>query len=155
MTAEFPSLRARNLEGLNVSLPEAFAGERNVVVIAFRREHQSLVDSWVPWFERQSLVDRGLRFYELPVISRKWIPVRRFIDGGMSAAIRTPEILRRTFTIYGDVNQVTRSLDIVEMSTITVVCVDRQGSVLWQCRGGFTERLGQELEQILKSHRHR
>lgn len=153
MSAEFPSLKAKNLEGLDVSLPEAFAGERNVVVIAFKREHQSLVDSWVPWFEKQRVIDDDLCFYEIPVISRRWIPIRRFIDGGMASAIRTPEILRRTLTIYDDVNRVTRSLAITDRSTITVVCVDRNGSLLWNGRGEFTEYLSHDLERVLKSHR--
>ena len=47
----FSSLRARNLEGLDVDLPAAFSGDRNIVVVAFLRNHQTLVDSWVPWFE--------------------------------------------------------------------------------------------------------
>jgi hypothetical protein len=41
----FPQIDARNLQSLDVRLPDAFAGERNVVMIAFQRQHQSLVDS--------------------------------------------------------------------------------------------------------------
>ena len=66
----FPGVRARNLEGLDVELPGGFVGERNVVVIAFQRNHQSFVDSWVPWLDEQAAVDPGLRFYEVPTIGR-------------------------------------------------------------------------------------
>ena len=48
---EFPRLRARDLEGDDAWLPDAFAGDRNVVIVAFQRRHQALVDSWVPWLE--------------------------------------------------------------------------------------------------------
>ncbi|MFY8239176.1 MAG: hypothetical protein ACOVK5_08050, partial [Ilumatobacteraceae bacterium] len=82
----FPNIRARNLEGLDVVLPSAFAGERNVVMVAFQRQHQDLVDSWVPWLEQQAAFDTGLRFYEIPTIGRLWAPARRFIDGGMASA---------------------------------------------------------------------
>jgi len=41
----FPPIRARNLEGVDVDLPDGFIGDRNVVAIAFQRNHQSLVDS--------------------------------------------------------------------------------------------------------------
>ena len=55
----FPSIRARNLEGLDVELPSAFAGDRNIVAVAFQRNHQDLVDSWLPWFEQAALTDAG------------------------------------------------------------------------------------------------
>jgi hypothetical protein len=144
----FPELRARNLEGLEVELPAGFAGERNLVAIAFRREHQELVDSWVPWFEAHAAVDPGLRFYEIPTIGRIWAPVRNFIDGGMASAIRQPVILQRTFTVYGDVNRVTRPLGIDDRSTIAVLLLNAAGHVLWRGSGGFTEPLAIELESV-------
>ena len=51
-------------------LPEAFDGDRNIVIVAFRREHQTLVDSWVPWLEEHAWNDAGLRFFEIPTIGR-------------------------------------------------------------------------------------
>ena len=145
----FPMIRARNLEGLDVDLPAAFAGDRNIVAVAFQRNHQSLVDSWVPWVEQQATLDPGLRFYELPTIGRIWAPVRRFIDGGMAAAIREPLILQRTFTIYGDLDRVTGPLAIEDRSTISVFCVDRSGQVLWRGVGGYSAHLAGELEAVL------
>ena len=152
-TCAFPRVRARNLEGVDVELPDGFAGDRNIVVVAFQRQHQRLVDSWVPWFDEQATDDPALRFYELPTIGRIWAPARNFIDGGMAAAIRDPVILRRTLTIYGDVNRVTRPLGIDDRSTITVLLVDASGHVLWQGRGGFDVSLAAELETVLAEGR--
>ena len=101
----FPKLSARNLEGLDVTIPDTFEGDRNIVLVAFDRHHQELVDSWIPWLEEHAAADPGLRFYELPTIGRIWAPVRNFIDGGMAAAIREPVVLRRTLTVYGDVTK--------------------------------------------------
>ena len=147
--AKFPRIDARNLQSLDVRLPEAFAGKRNVVMIAFQRQHQSLVDSWVPWLEQQSASDDGLRFYEIPTIGRMWAPARRFIDGGMAAAIRVPAILQRTFTFYGDVSRLTTPLGITDRSTITIALVDDEGHVRWQRTGGFTQDIAAELETAL------
>ena len=152
-TGVFPQIRARNLEGLDVDLPDGFIGDRNVVAIAFQRQHQSLVDSWVPWFEEHAAADPGLRFYELPTIGRIWAPVRNFIDGGMAAAIREPVILQRTLTIYGDVNRVTRPLGIDDRSTIALLLVDGSGHVCWRGAGGFTPLLADELETALADDR--
>lgn len=145
----FPQLQARNLQGLEVELPSGFVGDRNLVVIAFRRDHQSQVDSWVPWFEEHAATDPGLRFYEIPTIGRVWAPVRNFIDGGMASAIREPVILQRTLTVYGDVNRVTRPLGIEDRSAVAVLLVASSGNMLWIGSGGFTEPLGLELEQKL------
>jgi hypothetical protein len=147
----FPSVPARDLQGLDVRLPGAFQGRRNIVLIAFYRRQQALVDSWVPWLEEQSAADPELRFYELPTIGRIWAPMRNFIDGGMAAAIREPRILKRTFTIYGDVRQVTRPLAIEDRSTITVVLVDGSGIVRWSGAGGFDSDVAQDLLQAMRN----
>ncbi len=145
----FPSVSARDLQGLDVTLPGAFRGKRNVVVIAFRRHHQTLVDSWVPWLEEHAAKDPDLHFYELPTIGLIWIPMRTFIDGGMAASIREPTILQRTFTVYGDVRRVTRPLGIEDRSTIALILVDRSGVVRWSGAGGFNPDVAQELERAL------
>ena len=152
-TPAFPQLLARNLEGLEVELPAAFDGHLNVVAIAFRRDHQSLVDSWVPWFDQQAVVHPGLRFYEVPTIGRVWAPVRNFIDGAMASAIREPVILQRTLTVYGDVSRVTTPLGIEDRSTIAIVLVDHSGQVLWLGHGGFSEPLARDLEAALADDR--
>ena len=151
--SKFPTIEARSLEGVNVHLPQAFTGERNVVIVAFQRQHQALVDSWVPWLEEQVNADPSLRFYELPVIGRMWAPARRFIDGGMAASIRVPEILQRTLTIYGDVNRITQPLGITDRSTITMLVVDGRGVVHWSATGGFTPPIAGALANVLASLR--
>lgn len=145
----FPELAARNLAGLGVMVPDAFEGERNVVLVAFQREHQDLVDSWTPWLEERAAADPGMRFYELPTIGRIWAPVRNFIDGGMAAAIRNPVVLRRTLTIYGDVNRLTAPLGIEDRSTIAVLLVDRSHTVCWADSGGFTTAKADDLDRAL------
>lgn len=138
---------------MDVDLPDAFVGERNIVVVAFQRQHQRLVDSWVPWFEDQAAIDPGLRFYELPTIGRIWAPVRNFIDGGMAAAIRDPVILQRTLTVYGDVNRVTRPLGIEDRSTIALLLVDGSGHVRWHGSGAVAAPLAHDLETVLSDAR--
>lgn len=151
MTSErqFPNISARNLEGLGVNLPDAFAGQHNVVIIAFEREDQPAVDSWVPWLEQQSESDPELQFYEIPTISQIFAPARNLIDGRMAAVIKDPIILRRTMTVYGVVSQLTGPLGIVDRSTITVLVVQSDGSVTFSATGGFTPELAVELHQAL------
>ncbi len=143
----FPTIKARDLEGRDVTLPGAFEGERNLVVVAFRREQQSLVDSWGPWCEERAAADPGFRFYEVPVIERVWKPVRRMIDGGMAAAIRNPEVLRRTLTVYGDVSRLATPLGIIDRSTVALFLVDRTGAVRWTGSGRYEDGEAHDLER--------
>lgn len=143
----FPTVKARDLEGRDVTLPAAFDGERNLVAVAFRREQQSLVDSWAAWCEARAAADPGFRFYEVPVIDRVWKPVRKLIDGGMASAIGKPAVLRRTLTVYGDVSRLTTPLGIVDRSTVALFLVDRSGAVCWTGSGRFEEGEANDLER--------
>jgi len=51
MTWRFPSLQARNLEGALFDLPESFAGDPSIVIVAFERYQQHEVDTWLPWLD--------------------------------------------------------------------------------------------------------
>jgi len=132
-----------------VVLPDDLAGDRNVLLVAFRREHQPIVDSWVPMLEAQAAADPGFRFYELPTIGLQWSPGRRFIDGGMAAALPDRDARRRTLTIYTDVRRITAALGLTTTQTIAVVLVDRAGRVSWQGSGPCSEHAAAGLEAAL------
>src|SRR5690349_14766783 len=104
----FPRLAARDLEGRVHSLPDDFAGTRNLAVVAFRREQQSVVDSWIAWFAGIAAQQPGVRCYEVSVIATRWSPARLVIDGGMARAVQ--DARRRTLTVYTDVRRVTDAL---------------------------------------------
>ena len=134
--AWFPRLPAHDLDGREVALPAGLPGEWNVAIIAFRREQQELVDSWVPWLEQRAAADPRLGFVELPAIGLQWQPARPVIDGGMAAAIRDQKTRRRTLTVYTDIRRVTVPLGISDRSTIWLFLVDRAGQVRWRGSGG-------------------
>ena len=145
----FPQLAARDLSGREVTLPAGLPGERNVVLIAFRRDQQKLVDTWVPWLEQRAAADRGLRFVELPAIGLQWAPARPAIDGGMAAAIGDEAVRRRTLTVYTDVRRVTAPLGIEDRSTIWLFLVDRAGRVRWRGSGGLNPATAAALDAVL------
>jgi hypothetical protein len=147
----FPALRGRNLLGQDVTLPDAFEGARNVVMVAFQREQQDLVDSWVPTLAAAAASDPELRFYEIPVIGSLFAPARRFIDGGMATAIGDREVLARTITVYGPVNAVTKPLGIRDRSTITVFLLDRDSRIEWSSSGGWSADSEADLRRHLNA----
>jgi hypothetical protein len=133
----FPQLGARDLDGREVTLPAGLPGEWTVVIVAFQRQQQELVDSWVPWLEERAAVTPWLRFAELPAIGLQWQPARPVIDGGMAAAIRDQQTRQRTLTVYTDLRRVTAPLGISDRNTIWLFLTDRAGRVRWRGSGGW------------------
>lgn len=145
----FPALQARNLNGQRINLPAGLGGERNLVLIAFRRWHQALVDSWFPYLDTLLAAHPELRAYELPLISSMYALARPLIDGGMAAAIADPKVRERTLTVYTDVSRVTTALQIINTTTISVLLVDRQGRILWRSEGPYSPVQAAGLERAL------
>jgi hypothetical protein len=147
--SHFPGLSTHNLEGKTFHLPEDFEGELNVVLVAFERWHQDLVDSWVPFLEYLQSQYPQLRFYELPTLSSLYRIVQPAIDGGMAAGIPSKAARERTLTIYTNRDKVTKALALPDRSTIGVFLVDRRGQIFWHYRGAFDDKAGDNLKRMI------
>ena len=146
---QFPAVRGSSLSGREYSLPADFEGEVNLVLVAFQRWQQELVDTWLPTARRLAETYPTLRYYELPTISRLNFLARAFIDSGMRAGIPDPTARATTITLYLDKLSFRQALELPEEETIYVMLVDRQGQVLWRADGAFAPETGQELEQAI------
>jgi hypothetical protein len=131
----FPSLAARDLERTGRTLPGAFTGAWNLVVVAFRRQQQSQVDTWVSWHGSVAPDRPGFECWEIPVIGTMWSPARSFIDGGMAQAVRETHARQHTLTVYTNVAKATYALDITDTGTVTVLLVDGDGRIRWRTTG--------------------
>lgn len=145
----FPPIEARNLNGRRLALPAGFAGMRNVVIVAFRRWHQALVDSWFPALDPLLAAYPDLRAYELPMIASGYRLVRPVIDGGMAVAIPDPAVRERTLTVYTDVAKVREELQITNPETISILLVDLSGQIAWRSEGAYDPQKGAGLAQAL------
>ena len=149
MAPRFPQIRARSLEREHYDLPGEFEARRNVAVVAFRREQQQLVDTWLPFLLTLEAGHDDLRVYEIPAISQRWAPARWFIDGGMAVGIADRQACARTLTSYTDVGLVQRALGLSDDATIATVLTGRDGRITWMTTGAFTERAGADLRAAL------
>ncbi len=144
-----PTLSGRSLEGRDLVLPRDLPKPHNLLVAAFHREQQSLVDSWLPWLTELER-DRGdVAVFELPIISARYGPVRAFIDGGMTRAIPDPSARARTITVYTDVDRAVRGLGLSGTDTIAVLAVAPGGRILARELGGFDGSKAERLATVL------
>ena len=145
----FPRVEGRNLEGDRFLLPNDFGGEINVVLVAFKREQQHDVDTWMPLLKRIAEANTGLRVYELPTLGRRYRLMRSFIDGGMRAGIPDRSVRAATVTLYIDKSPFRRALGLQDEDRIYVLLVDREGQVHWRTDGAFDANAGAELESAV------
>ena len=145
----FPSLTASNLEKQSMSLPEDFAGDRNLLLVAFQREQQKNVDTWL--HEMKRFESRtNFRYYELPTIDRLNPAFRWFINNGMRRGIPDREARARTITLYLDKPWFRKALNLPDEKQIYALLVDRSGRVLWRAAGDFDEAKAASLQAALR-----
>lgn len=139
----------RALDGKEYELPGELAKQHNLLVVAFRREQQRLVDQWLPWLIDFEQRRSDVSVYEVPVLSSVYGPARRFIDGGMTRGIPDAAARARTITVYTDVGKVAREIGLAGTDTIAVLIVERSGRILARETGGFAEQKAERLTAVL------
>ena len=149
-TLVFPNVSGSNLKGKRHRLPDDFESDLNIVIIAFRREHTDLIESWLNSLAQMIEKNTKLGFYELPVLSRAYSPFRWWIDGGMRAGIVDDEGRERTVTVYTNKRDFKRRLEIPNEETIYIFLVRRNGTILWQDKGRLTEAKFQKLQNAVQ-----
>jgi hypothetical protein len=151
--AHFPPVKASNLEKRGFSLPTDFEGDRNLVVVAFEREQQKDVDTWLHEMKRFEDVDPAFRYYELPTIERPNPLMRWFIDSGMRHGIPDHKARERTITLYLDKKTFCDALLIADQKKIYAFLIDRSGKVMWKAEGDFDAAKGESLKDALTRNR--
>jgi hypothetical protein len=152
--AHFPTLAAFNLEKRAFNLPADFEGENNLLLVAFEREQQKDVDTWLREMKRFETVNSGpgrphFQYYELPTIERPIALTRWFIDSGMRRGIPDRKARERTITLYLDKKPFCEALLINDQKTIYEFLVNRNGDILWRSQGAFDETKAASLNAVL------
>ena len=120
-----------------------------MVFVAFLRQHQDLIDEWVPFVEQLASEFPGLQYYEFPTLPRQGFLYRTFLNEGMRAGIPDPATRARTVTLYLDKSAFRKALDIQHERSMWVYLFDKKGEVLWRTEGRFSEDKSQALRIIL------
>ena len=147
--ALFPNVHASNLNRRTFNLPGDFESERNLVIVAFQRDQQKVVDTWTAPIRDLLARYPDLRFYELPTISRGNPLFRAWLDGAMRGGIPDRQSREQTITLYLDKVAFRQVLGLPHEDTIYVLLVDREGHVFWRAEGEYSAQLAVELEQVV------
>ena len=146
----FPIVKGRNLSRRKFRIPTDLDGEVNLLIVAFYQHHQLAVNTWLGRLEELEARQPGFRFYELPSISTKYLPMKGIIDGGMRAGIPDIAARDRTITLYLPKHRFQADLGITNDDEIYLYLVRTDGTVLWETTGPYNERAFTELEATVK-----
>ena len=149
--AKFPSITARDLEGGEVRVPEDLPAGPRIVILAFRRSHTRLIETWEPALQSLEARCRELSVWEVPALSRLYLPARSFIDGGMRMGIVDKDARLHTLTAYTNLTTLARELDLPSLDTIYLLLVDPDGTILWQGEGSVDEGQVKALHEALET----
>ena len=146
---QFPSLKASNLERKAFKLPEDFEGESNLCLIAFQRNQQKNVNTWIAGLKSIN-TPASMKIYELPTIAKGPRFFTSWLDGQMRAGIHDKQAREMTITLYLNKSAFRKALVIPTEKTISAILIDKKGNVLWRATGDYNEDKGAELMSALK-----
>jgi hypothetical protein len=143
----FPKLTGINLDGAKQELPQAFMGKLNIVTVAFKREQQSEVDTWIAAFDAILKENPEINFYEIPLIYELGTFSRTWVNNGMRFGITDEKARKRTITVYTNRD---KFFEITKMQKdkIYTLLLDNNGKILWQNEGVADET---KVKNLLKA----
>jgi len=133
---KFPEVKDDSLEKNPVSLPDAARGKVTLIAVAFLRESQAQIDSWLEPFVESFGNKEGFTFYEVPMLHWGYKFMRFMIDGGMRAGI-PQEKHKHVVTMYGDVEKYIKALNL-DLRYGYAFLLDREGIIRWEGQGFST-----------------
>ena len=139
----FPEVKDDSLANTRVSLPDAARGKVTLIAVAFLRESQSQLDSWLEPFGKKFANNQKFTFYEVPMLAGAYKAMRPMIDGGMRAGI-PQEKHKNVVTMYGDVEKYIKALNL-DIRSGYAFLLDREGIIRWEGRGFSTPETLKEL----------
>lgn len=148
--AFFPVARGDNLLGDRFDLPGDFAGDVNLVLLAFEQVHQLDVDTWLAGIDAWQERFPSLRVYELPTLARRQALLRSYIDGVMRAGIPDRAARARTITLFIDRRPFVAALGLPGIDRAHALLVTPTGEVLWRAAGPYDEGAAREMEAIVE-----
>jgi hypothetical protein len=125
-----PRVAGRNLHYERVQFPDDLRGRPALLLIAFLRHQQADIDTWLARLPELEGGIADLLVLELPVLSRGYLWMRPYIDGGMRSGIPDSAARTRTVTIYTNKKAFRKALGLGDESRIYAALLDEDSKVL-------------------------
>lgn len=151
---QFPVHTFSNLAKQKKKIPDELGGDYQLMIVAFQRNHQQLVDTW---FDAGDTLEKKynkpgkmFRYYEIPTIYKMGLIRRSLLNTGMRTGVKAQTARERTFTIYIDKAPFKKTLQIPNETDIHLFLLNSTGKVIWRCQGKHSIEKENSLTKSLK-----
>ena len=148
---KFPEVIGKSLDGKEFILPSDFEGKLNIVFIAFQREQQLAINTWLPMATLLEDLHKGLRYYELPIHSCIYPVARWFLNRAMRVGIRYPGSRAKTIALYLDKEPFRKALNIPGEDNIHILVLNEEAQVVWRSEGSCDAEKAKNLSDFVKA----
>jgi hypothetical protein len=145
----FPEIEGKNLDGQEFILPRDFEGNLNIVFLAFQREQQLAVNTWLPTATLLEDLHKELRYYELPIHSSINPIARWFLNRAMRVGIRYPGSREKTISLFINKDSFRKALDIPREDNIHILVLDEEARVVWHAEGSCDAEKAKNLSDFI------
>lgn len=143
----FPAVQADNLNGEPVSIP---GNHRQLILLAFEREQQAAIDSWVDGLH---LGESRMDWLEIPLIDDPGMILRWVISNGMRGGIPSPSRRARVVTFFTDKEKFLQDLGIEDQSSCYLFVIDAKGAILFSVFGPYKADRAEQLAPYIATTR--
>ncbi len=135
----FPFISAEALDKSQITLPSQLEGKQNLMLLSWRRDQATQLDTWTAVAQALQHVDFDFRVYHILVSAPENALFRWWDNASLRAAETDPELLHWSVPIYTEKSALRQSLGVSDDEhAVVAVLVDRAGRVLWKAQGPST-----------------
>ncbi len=146
----FPKINGIDLNGKMQEIPKVFNNKINLVIVAFKREQQIEVDTWIKAIEPLLKENLNLSFYEIPLIYELSAFKRIWVNNGMRFGISDKVARKRTITVYTNREEFF-SITKMQENKIYALLIDADGKILWKEEGIADQTKIENIKKIVGS----
>lgn len=129
-------------------IPQDLPAERTLLLVAFRREQQKSIDSWIHGLKLHSS-DNQIPWIEIPLIQRRWKLLSSWIGYGMRCGISDNELRAHVWTAYTNRSSFLKRMRLTRIDCVYSFVVSKDGRVLALVSGDYNSDAAQLILKAL------
>jgi hypothetical protein len=150
VAAVFPPIESENLLKEAVRLPEQLPADRSLLIMAFQREQQENVETWI---HGMHLENSPLPWLEIPLIDNPGMLGRWFINSGMRSGIPDDYTRAHVISLYPDKAEFLGAIGIEDEGAVYALVVTRKGEIVERIKGDYSPAGAKKIWQALAGGR--
>lgn len=137
----FPTLNAELLTKEKVTFPDFAKGELTLMVLVFEKmgkymKPQLQSNQWLSFWQKD-LRYKEVQFFEIPMMSGVYKPLKTWTDNGMRAGIDT-NLHGNVACFYGKKLTIASQLGIEDITQCQTFLLDKEGNIIYRASGELT-----------------